>query len=68
MTKEQIVRFAARHLCDNYVAAYKRKGEDTNFKAIEKPVITPLPINRDTTSVFMQAILDSKVPPIAPAL
>lgn len=66
MTKRQIVDFANRHLGDNYVCVYKKTGEDTTIKKIEKPQITPIPTNRDKSSDFLKEIADAKVEPIQP--
>lgn len=66
MTKQQIVDFAKRHFNNNYVAVYKRQGIDPNQKKIEKPEITPIPTNRDTTSQFVQDIQKMEVKPIEP--
>ncbi|MCH5307888.1 MAG: insulinase family protein [Prevotella sp.] len=66
MTKQQIVDFARRHFRDNYVAVYKRQGIDPNQKKIDKPEITPIPTNRDTTSQFVQDIQKTEVKPIEP--
>ena len=66
MTKEQIVAFANRHLLDNYVCVYKRMGEDTTAKKIDKPAITPIPTNRDMKSDFVRDILSEIVEPIQP--
>ena len=66
MTKEQIVDFARRHLNDGYVCVYKRLGEDTTLKKIDKPEITPIPTNRDMQSDFVRNILAEEVQPIEP--
>ena len=67
MTKEQIVAFANRHLLDNnFVCVYKRTGEDTSEKKIDKPAITPIPTNRDMQSNFVKSILSEEVEPIHP--
>ncbi len=67
MTKEQIVAFANRHLLDNnFVCVYKRMGEDTTAKKIDKPAITPIPTNRDMQSDFVRNILSEIVEPIQP--
>ena len=67
MTKEQIVAFAKRHLNDNnFVCVYKRMGEDTTAKKIDKPAITPIPTNRDMQSNFVKNILSEIVEPIQP--
>lgn len=66
MTKQQIVDFARRHLNDNFVCVYKRMGEDTTAKKIDKPAITPIPTNRDMQSAFVRDILGETVKPIQP--
>ncbi|MBQ7689719.1 MAG: insulinase family protein [Muribaculaceae bacterium] len=66
MTKQQLVDFARRHLGDGYVCVYKRLGEDTTLKKIEKPEITPIPANRDLQSDFVRNIMAETVTPIQP--
>lgn len=65
-TKQDIVNFARRHFNNNYAAVYKRQGEDTNQKKIDKPAITPIPSNRDYQSDFVGEISKSKAEPIHP--
>lgn len=65
ITKRQIVDFANTHLKnDNYAIVYKRQGKDPNEKKIDKPKITPIFTNRDTSSRFLQDVQDSRVKPI----
>ena len=67
ITKEQIVSFAQRHFRqDNYVAVYKKQGEDLNQKKIDKPQITPIPTNREQVSQFVKDIQQAEVKPIEP--
>ncbi len=66
ITKAQIMDFAKRYFGDNYVAVYKRQGEDPSQKKIEKPQITGIPANRDKQSDFVTEIANSKVEPIQP--
>ena len=66
MTKQQIIDFAKRHLLENYVCVYKRMGEDTSVKKIEKPEITPIPTNRDMQSDFVKNLMAETVEPIHP--
>ena len=66
MTKHQIIDFANRHLNNNFVCVYKRMGEDTTAKKIDKPAITPIPTNRDMKSDFVSNILAESVEPIHP--
>ena len=66
ITKQQIVDFANRHFRDNYVAVYKRIGNDTTIKKIDKPQITPIPTNRNLQSAFVTEIVNSETAPIQP--
>ncbi len=66
MTKQQIVDFANRHFGNNYACVYKRQGDDTTQKKIDKPAITAIPSNRDYVSQFVKDIQNSKVEPIQP--
>lgn len=53
ISKKDIVAFANEKYGDNYVVTYKRKGDPDRHK-VEKPSITPVIVNRDTASEFMQ--------------
>lgn len=66
ITKAQIVAFANRFFKDNYVCVYKTQGTDSTLKKIDKPAITPIPLNREAQSAFLQEIAAAKVTPIAP--
>ena len=67
LTKQDIIGFARRHLrMDNFVCVYKRMGTDSTLKKIEKPIITPIPANREFESPFLNAIRMAKTKPIRP--
>ena len=66
ITKEEVVAFANRFFTEGYVTVYKRQGEDTTQKKIDKPAITPIPTNRDLVSQFVKDIQEAKVDPIEP--
>ena len=66
ITKDELVAFANRFFTEGYATVYKRQGEDTTQKKIDKPAITPIPTNRDQVSDFVKEIQDSKVKPIQP--
>ena len=67
ITKADVIAFANKYLKDNnYAVVYKRQGEDPNIKKVDKPIITPIFMNRDTTSAFLQEIQASEVAPIEP--
>lgn len=67
LTKEEIVALANKYLrADNYVVVYKRQGKDPNEMKIAKPTITPIQMNRDTSSAFLREVQASVVKPIEP--
>lgn len=66
VTKQQIVDFANANFKDNYAVVYKREGKDPNEKKMSKPAITPIFMNRDTSSAFLREIQASQVKPIEP--
>lgn len=65
-SKQDIIDFAKANYSDNYVVVYKRTGEDTTVKEVEKPEITPVNVNRDDASPFLTGISAMKVDNIQP--
>lgn len=54
-TKNELSSFASASLTNNnYVIIYKRKGVDNNIVKVEKPEITPVEANRDSSSAFLK--------------
>jgi predicted Zn-dependent peptidase len=66
ITKQDVIDFANRNYRENYVIVYKRTGEDKNVKKVDKPAITPVEVNREAKSPFVQTIIDGKTPDIQP--
>lgn len=66
VTKDQLVQFANKTFSDNYVVVYKRQGENSQLVKVDKPVITPVPVNRDLQSEFARSFLSMKSPDVAP--
>lgn len=66
VTKQQIVDFANKYFADNYVLLYKRKGEDNKIEKVEKPIITPVEINRNDQSAFLKKIDAMPATPVQP--
>ena len=60
ITKEDIIAFARKHYKSNYVAVYKEHGTPKSEVKIQKPPITPLTVNRDTSSPFAEKLLARK--------
>ncbi len=67
LTKKDIMDFASKYLKDNnYVAVYKRKGEDKSIVKVDKPTITPVSVNREDQSSFLKKIDEMPENPISP--
>jgi len=64
--KEELVAFANQWLSNDYVIVYKRIGEDKGIQKIEKPTITPVEVNRNDESKFLQEINNKPSPSIQP--
>lgn len=64
--KKDIVDFANKYFGDNYVAVFKRKGEDPNIVKVEKPAITAVETNTTKQSPFVRAINNMPSTPVSP--
>ncbi|MDB5261474.1 MAG: peptidase, partial [Adhaeribacter sp.] len=67
ITKADVVAVANKYLGpNNYVAVYKRTGKDPNIQKVEKPAITPVPVNREVQSEFYKTVMAGKTPELKP--
>lgn len=67
LTKKDIMDFVSKYLQNNnYVAVYKKKGEDKNIVKVDKPTITPVSVNREDQSYFLKKIDEMPEKAIAP--
>jgi predicted Zn-dependent peptidase len=66
ITKQDVIDFANKHLNNNYVAVYKRTGEDKNVVKVVKPEITPVQVNRDAESDFVKNLIATPSPDVKP--
>jgi predicted Zn-dependent peptidase len=66
ISKQQIMEFANVFFADNYVVIFKRKGRDDSIKKIVKPPITPVALNREVESPFLQRINAMPMPVVKP--
>ncbi|WP_250254332.1 M16 family metallopeptidase [Chryseobacterium sp. Marseille-Q3244] len=67
LTKKDIMDFVSKYLQNNnYVAVYKKKGEDKNIVKVDKPTITPVSVNREDQSSFLKKIDEMPEKAIAP--
>ena len=66
ITKQDIVNLANKYLGNNYVAVYKKTGEDKSVQKIVKPEITPVQVNRESDSDFLRKVVNEPVTDIAP--
>ncbi len=67
ITKERLVEFARKHYSNNYVTIYKEHGTPKSETKIPKPPITPLTVNRDTSSHFAEKLLAQKTESTQPS-
>ncbi len=65
-TKEEIVEFANDFFRDNYVILKKEKGINDKLVHVENPGITPIKLNREEQSEFLQELLSIKSAEIQP--
>lgn len=66
VTKEEVVAFANKYLQNNYAVIRKFEGKPQETAKISKPKITPIFMNRDTSSVFLRDVQNAEVNPIEP--
>lgn len=67
LTKKDIMDFVGKYLQNNnYVAVYKRKGEDKSIVKVDKPTITPVSVNREDQSPFLKKIEEMPENAISP--
>lgn len=69
LTKEDLMAYADKYLSDSsYVVVYKHQGINPDEQKIDKPTITPIAMNRDTTSAFLREMqaAAADVKPIEP--
>ncbi|GIV42985.1 MAG: hypothetical protein KatS3mg035_0108 [Bacteroidia bacterium] len=66
ITKEQIIKIANQYFGENYVMVMKKVGPKMEVVKVEKPPITPVALNRDDKSPFLQKIENMKTPGIKP--
>ena len=66
VTKEDIIQFSNKYFNNNYVVVNKLHGEPNSVK-VEKPEITNVPLNRDTSSAFaskFQSLESKRLKPV----
>ena len=67
ITKQDIVDFANEKFDNNYIAVYKKTGEDPNKQQIEKPEINPVNLNREEKSPFVEDLMSNTPNELQPA-
>jgi predicted Zn-dependent peptidase len=66
ITKQDVIDFANKYLNNNYVAVYKKTGEDKNVVKVVKPQITPVEVNRGAESEFVKNLIATPSPDVKP--
>ncbi len=59
VTKKDVVDFANKWFGENYVAVYKKTGEDKTVQKVQKPEIHPVEVNRNSQSEFLKGIVNA---------
>lgn len=57
VTKKDVIDFVNKYLNNNYVEILKKKGENKNVQKVDKPTITPVPVNNEDQSDFFKKIV-----------
>ncbi|AZA73632.1 M16 family metallopeptidase [Chryseobacterium indoltheticum] len=65
-TKQDIIDFANTFFKDNYVVINKEKGVNDQLLRVDNPGITPIKINREAKSEFLQEILADQTEDVKP--
>ncbi|HEX7870708.1 MAG TPA: insulinase family protein, partial [Chryseobacterium sp.] len=65
-TKQDVINFANEFFKNNYVVINKEKGVNDQLLRVDNPGITPIKINREAQSEFLQEILNDKTEDIQP--
>lgn len=66
LTKDEIIHFANEFFKDNYVVINKEKGINDKLLRVDNPGITPIKINREAQSEFLQQIINDKSEDVPP--
>lgn len=64
--RNQIIEFVKNRYSDNYVQVNKIKDEGNIISKVEKPSITPVLLNREKQSRFLQAMNSNQAPKLSP--
>ena len=65
ITKAEVVAFANKNFGDNYAVIYKKSGKNQAQK-VDKPVITPVEVNREKASAYFKQLQAQQAPAIEP--
>ncbi len=66
LTKQNVQDFCNTYLQNNYVTIFKRKGVDSTIQKVPKPIISKVPVNRDSQSAFYTELFKTTSPVIKP--
>lgn len=66
LKREFVIQIANMYFQNNYVCISKRTGEREAQNKVIKPVITPISVNREDKSPFLQNMINKEIAAIAP--
>lgn len=61
LTKKDLIRFVRENFQKDFVVVYKQKEDSFQNEKIDKPEITPIPVNRKDNSAFASAVYNQRV-------
>jgi len=65
-SKKDIVEFINEYYTQDHAVIYKKQGKPDKSVSIDKPKITPVELNRDKTSAFVNQVMEQYSSPIMP--
>lgn len=66
ISRDEIIRVANQYYSGDYTIVFKRTGERQNVEKVIKPEITPVNVNREAISPFVNTVVNTAVEPIQP--
>lgn len=66
MTKQDVQAFCSMYFKNNFITVFKRKGVDASIQKVPKPIISSVPVNRESQSAFYKEVFKTPSPIIQP--
>lgn len=66
LSKADLVKFANENYKENYVVIYKKQGANPDVVKVDKPEITPVSLDRESSSAFYKGFMKTESPRLTP--